>query len=134
VSTFSVRRAPSEPTPEPEQATRTEELQPRSQPQADAGDGLPLLPPPADRDGRAGRARYPGTDHILRYEIQTRPDHTRSITVSIPLIPLMTDLAWSVPGQQGSGEPAVWEVADLARITARLGRCRPQRGNGALSS
>src|ERR1019366_2492231 len=47
VSTFSVRRALPEPTPEPEQATRTEGPQP--QPQA-GEDGLPLLPPPADRD------------------------------------------------------------------------------------
>ena len=60
VSTFSVRRALTEPTPEPtpepEQATRTEEPQP--QPQADAEDGLPLLPPPADRDGERAAARW----------------------------------------------------------------------------
>ena len=42
VSTFSVRRALPEPTPEP--ATPTEQPQPG--PQAD----LPVLPPPADRD------------------------------------------------------------------------------------
>jgi hypothetical protein len=59
VSTFSVRRALTEPTPEPEQATRTEEPQP--QPQAE--DGLPLLPPPADRDGERAAARWGKLPH-----------------------------------------------------------------------
>src|SRR5664279_5599859 len=60
VSTFSVRRALTEPTPEPEQATRTEEPQP--QPQA-GDDGLPLLPPPADRDGERAAARWGKLPH-----------------------------------------------------------------------
>jgi hypothetical protein len=60
VSTFSVRRALTEPTPEPEQATRTEEPQP--QPQA-GDDGLPLLPPPADRDGERAAARWGQLPH-----------------------------------------------------------------------
>jgi hypothetical protein len=62
VSTFSVRRALTEPTPEPEQATGTEEPQP--QPQADgAGDGLPVLPPPADRGAERAAARWGKLPH-----------------------------------------------------------------------
>jgi transposase len=70
VSTFSVRRALTEPTPEPEaapeQATRTEEPQPQDQDQAATdgdGDGLPLLPPPADRDGERAAARWGKLPH-----------------------------------------------------------------------
>jgi hypothetical protein len=59
VSTFSVRRALSEPTPEPVQATGAEE----PQPQAEAEDGLPLLPPPADRDGERAAARWGKLPH-----------------------------------------------------------------------
>ena len=60
VSTFSVRRALTEPTPEPEHATLTEEPQP--QPQA-GDDGLPLLPPPAGRDGDRAAARWGKLPH-----------------------------------------------------------------------
>jgi transposase-like protein len=78
VSTFSVRRALTEPTPEPtpepeaaaeqasEQATRTEEPQPQNQDQAATegdGDGLPLLPPPADRDAERAAARWGKLTH-----------------------------------------------------------------------
>jgi hypothetical protein len=60
VSTFSVRRALTEPTPEPERATRTEGPQP--QPQA-GDDRLRLLPPPADRDGERATARWGKLPH-----------------------------------------------------------------------
>ena len=55
VSTFSVRRALAEPTPEP--ATPTEEPQP--QPKAD----LPVLPAPADRCGERAAARWGQLTH-----------------------------------------------------------------------
>ncbi|HZY01496.1 MAG TPA: hypothetical protein VFE92_18725, partial [Dermatophilaceae bacterium] len=55
VSTFSVRRALPEPTPEP--ATPTEQPQPG--PQAD----LPVLPPPADRDAERAAARWGKLTH-----------------------------------------------------------------------
>ena len=55
VSTFSVRRALPEPTPEP--ATPTEQPQPG--PQAD----LPVLPPPADRDAERPAARWGKLTH-----------------------------------------------------------------------
>jgi hypothetical protein len=55
VSTFSVRRALSEPTPEP--ATPTEEPQPG--PKAD----LPVLPAPADRWGERAAARWGQLTH-----------------------------------------------------------------------
>src|ERR1035437_6372304 len=55
VSTFSVRRALPEPTPEP--ATPTEQPQPG--PQAD----LPVLPPPAERDAERAAARWGKLTH-----------------------------------------------------------------------
>src|SRR5664280_143361 len=68
VSTFSVRRALTEPTPEPEaapeQATGTEEPQLQDQAATEGdGDGLPLLPPPADRGAERAAARWGQLPH-----------------------------------------------------------------------
>jgi len=74
VSTFSVRRALTEPVPDavPEQATGTEEAQAGGDDgdaagiesaDEDAGDDLPLLPPPADRDGERAAARWGKLPH-----------------------------------------------------------------------
>ena len=58
VSVTTVRRALTAP------AAPTREVQPQPQPQPQAGDdGLPLLPPPADRDGERAAARWGKLPH-----------------------------------------------------------------------
>src|ERR1035437_2001956 len=58
VSVTTVRRALTAP------AAPTREVQPQPQPQPQAGDdGLPLLPPPADRDGERAGARWGKLPH-----------------------------------------------------------------------